>query len=250
MLTIQKISKKYVDSKVISLVACTDGVQLYKSSRKSLWAIHLYLNCLKPIRRYVPDNILIVALYVGDHKPSMQEFFYPLMKELQRINDTKGIMIDSISFMPIISHCCCDLPAKAEVQGTVGHAGYFACGFCMHPGVAVKKDKKSKSYVRYIDRRKEENLRTHEDFIETYEKLNKSSNSVNGIKTISCLVGAEDFDLVNGFAIDYMYCVLLGIMGKMFDLWLNSSNHKNDYYISPKFKQAHFEHKAHFGSFT
>lgn len=238
----KKVSEKYYKSKVISLVACTDGVKLFNSSRKSLWAIHLYLNCLKPVRRYVPDSIIVVALYVGDHKVNMQDFFFPLFTELKRINDAQGILIQkdkqSLRFMPIITHCTCDLPAKADVQGMVGHAGHYACGFCMHPGVAVKKNKESKSYVRYTDRKRTEHLRTHERTIQTYERLTASSKSIEGIKSISCMVGSEDFDLVNGFAIDYMHCILLGVMNKLLDLWLNPSNHKQPYYIGPRLQAA------------
>lgn len=124
--------------------------------------------------------------------------------------------------MAFWSHVCCDLPAKADVQGMVGHAGYFACGFCMHPGVAVRKDSKSKSYVRYVDRERNEQARTHESFIEIYSKLKPQSSSINGIKSISCMVGEESFDLVHGFCIDYMHCILLGVMKKLLDLWLNS----------------------------
>lgn len=234
----KKVEEKYVKSKVISLVACADGVALYNSSKKSLWAIQLYLNCLKPTWRYVPENILVVALHVGDHKPDMQDFFFPLMTELKQIIESGGILVtknhQSMRFTPVITHGCFDLPAKADIQEMMGHAGHFACGFCFHPGVAVKKDTKSKSYVRYIDRGKDEKLRTHEDMIETYSKLKSSSRPINGVKRISCLVGATDFDLIHGFSIDYMHCILLGIMDKLLDLWLNSTNHKQPYYISPK----------------
>lgn len=238
----KKVSKKYSESKVISLVVCADGVKLFNSSRKSLWAIHLYLNCLKPVRRYIPDSIIVVALYVGEHKPNMQDFLFPLMIELNRIKDSGGIVIQkdgkSLCCMPIITHCSCDLPAKAEVQGMVGHAGYYACGFCLHPGIAVKKSKQSKSYVRYVNRKRSERPRTHESMVQIYDKLTASSKSIDGVKSISCMIGSEDFDLVNGFAIDYMHCVLLGITSKVLDLWLNSCNHKQSYYMNPKKQEA------------
>lgn len=164
------------------------------------------------------------------------------MKELEQIKDERGILVTknnlSLSCMPVITHVCCDLPAKVDVQGMVGHAGYFACGYCLHPGVAVKKDAKSKSYVRYVDRKKEEQLRSHESIIDIYSKQKPPFNSINGVKSISCMVGSEDFDLVQGFAIDYMHCILLGVMKKLLDLWLNSTNHKNAYYISPKCQGA------------
>lgn len=89
----QRVSTKYGKHKVISLVACTDGVQLYNKSGKSLWAIQLYLNCLKPERRYKSDQIIVVAFYDGKSKHRIQEFFYPLMKELEQIRYENGFLV-------------------------------------------------------------------------------------------------------------------------------------------------------------
>lgn len=232
----KRVSDKYNESKILSFVTCTDGVALYNSSRKSLWAIQLYSNFLKPMRRYVPNNIMVVALHIGKYKPNMQNFYHPLMMELQRIKDNGGLAITknnvSLSFMPVITHVCCDLPAKADVQGMIGHAGHYACGFCFHPGISLKKDNKGKSYVRYIDRGSDEIHRTHTSMVKTYQNL--GSTAIKGIKSISCMIGEGDFDLVNGFGIDYMHCILLGVSNKLMDLWLNSTNHKQQYYIDRK----------------
>lgn len=45
------------------------------------------------------------------------------------------------------------------------------------------------------------------------------------------MVAAIGFDLINGFGIDYMHCVLLGVMKKLMNLWLDSTNHSKEYYI-------------------
>lgn len=235
----QKVSQKYYGTKILSLTASTDGVALFNSSRQSLWAIQLYAHFLKPNHRYIPRNMIVVALYVGKEKPNMHDFFCPLMKELRRLNDAGGISIEknenTLIFMPVITHCCCDLPAKAEVQGMVHHAGHYACGFCFHPGISVKKDNKSKPYIRYVDRGQDEVNRTHESFLKSYTKLGSlRSIETKGVKSISCLSAAKGFDLTNGFSIDYMHCILLGIMNRLFDLWLNSVNHKQPYYIKRK----------------
>lgn len=75
--------------------------------------------------------------------------------------------------MPSITHFCGDLPAKADVQGMVMHNGHNACGFCLHPGVAVKKDSKSKSVVRYV-RGQNETPRTHAKYLPE-DKINTNS---------------------------------------------------------------------------
>lgn len=47
---------------------------------------------------------------------------------------------------------------------------------------------------------------------------------------MSCMVAAREFDVINSFPIDYMHCVLLGVMPKLFSLWFDSKNHKEPYY--------------------
>lgn len=232
----QKVAQKYSGRKFLSLSASTDGVALFNSSRQSLWAIQLYAHFMKPNDRYIPQNMIVVALYVGKEKPNMQDFFYQLMKEMRQIIDDGGFQIikneKTILCIPIITHCCCDLPAKAEVQGMVGHAGHYACGYCMHPGVSVKQSSKSKPYIRYIKRGQEED-RTHESFVKIYKQA-LSTAKIKGVKSISCLSAAEGFDMALGFGIDYMHCFLLGILNRLFDLWLSPKNHKEQFYIKHK----------------
>lgn len=236
----KKACEKFSGLKILSLVACTDGAQVFNATNKSLWAIQLYLNFLKPSNRYIASNIIVVGLHFAQAKPDMQEFFYPLLKELQQLVKVGGFTVNKNgnlhSFMPVITHCCCDLPAKAEVQGMTGHNGYHACGYCLHPGVAIKKDMKAKSVVRYVKTEKSVNLRSHEEMVNTYGRL--KSTPINGIKKVSCLVALDGFDLINGFCVDYMHAVLLGNMKKLMSLWLDSCNHKEPFYIKPKLQSV------------
>lgn len=48
------------------------------------------------------------------------------------------------------------------------------------------------------------------------------------------MIAARDFNLISGFCIDDMHCVFLGLTRKHLDLWLNSNNHKESFYIKPK----------------
>lgn len=161
----------------------------------------------------------------------MNQFFQPLENELNLIPQTGGLRIEKqYRFMPIITECCCDLPAKCEVQGIVNHNGYNSCGYCDHPGFPVKSTENSKSFIRYTNR----NEPTHQHFLDVYKKCKTFNELMSGIKYVSCLAGAAHFDLVNGFCIDYMHCVLLGVQRKFLDLWLASTHHKMDYHIKPK----------------
>lgn len=227
--------KMYPSSIVLPLTVNTDGARMFNSSNKSIWPIQIYQNYLHPSIRYIPSNILVVGLYSG--KPDMQHFFKPFLKELKRIVEDGGITIhrngENFIFLPIITMFTADLPAKAAVQGIKGHSGYGACSFCLHPGILVKPSQKSKSVVRYL-RKDDVPLRTHDDILKIYKKL--KYEPINGIKTISCMVAAPQFDLVKGFSIDYLHFGLLGIMKKLLDLWLSPKNNAKPYYIT-KVKQ-------------
>lgn len=231
----KKIQIKYKDFFVLPLTVNTDGIKVFNSTSKSLWPIQVCLNFLSPKIRYIPENVLLVALHEG--KPeNITDFFYPFLKELKVIKDNDGMKIEKngkqIKFLPLIISCTADLPAKAEIQGMIGHNGHFGCGYCLHPGVLIKKNSASKSVVRFVAR--ENQARTHDDTLKTYLKLKSANGSVNGIKSMSCMVAADAFDVIEGFSIDYLHFGLLGVVKKHMDLWTNSKNHTEPYYISKK----------------
>ena len=55
--------------------------------------------------------------------------------------------------------------------------------------------------------------------------------SIYGVKGPSVL--SEHIDIVIHVVIDYMHCVLLGVVKQLLDMWLDSSNSSYDYYIGP-----------------
>lgn len=65
---------------------------------------------------------------------------------------------------------------------------------------------------------------------------NTSLRAIKGIKGTSCLVALEDFDLVNGFTIDYMHNVLLGVFKSLLNFWLDPAFKKEMFYIKKKNK--------------
>lgn len=234
----KKVQAKF-QSKVLSIIANTDGAAVFKTIyNKSIWPVYLQQNYLLPSKRFKTSNMILAVIYFGPNEPNMKEIFYPLLLELSQIQKDGGIIVDRSgqkhTFMPILTHCCCDLPAKCKVQGISSHSGYFACGYCLHPGTLIypkqQNYSKSKPYVRYTH---SNNLtRTHTSFLDAYKQF--QFKPILGIRNISCMVAAEEFDLVYGFNIDYMHCVLLGAMKKLMDLWLNSRNHMEEYYIKKR----------------
>lgn len=172
----------------------------------------------------------------------MKDFFKPLLLELEKIHHEGGITVEKsgrrYNFLPLITQCIADLPAKAEIQEMINHNGYNACGYCFHPGISVK-GRKGRKTVRYTRIDGILKLRTHQDFLNTYRKINSMTMQIQptkGIKAISCMIAAVDFDLVNSFGMDYLHCALLGVKKKMLNLWFDAENHKENFYISKRKK--------------
>lgn len=178
--------------------------------------------------------IFIYSIITGKPK-DMNDFFYPMLRELKYIHNEGGIFVEhhgrTHCFMPLILQCSVDLPAKKDVQNMIGPNGYYSCGYCLQKGISVKAHKNAKPHVRLVH---EENvlIRTHENLLNIYGK--PKSFPIYGVTGISCMIAAKQFDLINGFSIDYMHCILLGTMRKLLDLWLNSKNHNESFYINKK----------------
>lgn len=137
--------------------------------------------------------------------------------------------------MPFIVHGTFDLPAKAQCQGINQYNGKNACGYCRHPGVPIQNEKKTTKIYRYIRREQAETPRTHNETISALGKLrDKKLKNIDGFQKMSAFVGLPDFDLIDGFAIDYLHCVLLGVVPKLVGLWLDSRNWKEIFYIKDK----------------
>ena len=51
------------------------------------------------------------------------------------------------------------------------------------------------------------------------------------MKGYSVLHLLEHFDVINGNPVDYMHCVLLGVMKKLLNLWLDSQNHSSEWLV-------------------
>lgn len=121
--------------------------------------------------------------------------------------------------------CTVDTVCKDHVQKKKQFNGYSACSYCYHPGTLI--DGKFVRYTILNDVQK----RTHENALQDMEEAFISGEIINGFKGISPLAALPFFDVINGFAIDYMHTCLIGVVRQLTDLWLESKNHRQGYYI-------------------
>lgn len=214
------------DQKCLSLTFNSDGISLQKSNTLSLWPIQILCNFLPPELRFRRENLIISGLYYGKHKPEFLDFLTPLAEEICELQ-TSGIFINNQMFCVFITHASLDLPAKADVQNTVHHSGYSACMYCLHPGERIGTN------VKYTYTTIQYRARTHNEMIQLMHKVHREKDlkSKDGIKGICPMIICKNFDLVWSFGIDYMHCVLIGVVPKLIEFWLDSSFHKNAFHI-------------------
>lgn len=213
------------DQYILPFTINLDGAKIFNSSKTTLWPIQATQGFLPPNIRFLRENILIIGLYCGNEKPHMETIMLPFAEEMQRLQKN-GIFLWNDgrlhNFIPKVLFCACDIPARAEMQNCKMPSGYYGCPCCQHIGIGVKNEKTKKTYVRFLKTEQPIQLRTHEhalrfgiDFLE-----NGTSIEPKGLKGISCMVAFTNFDLVNGFPIDYMHGTLLGIVKLLMNIWL------------------------------
>lgn len=73
--------------------------------------------------------------------------------------------------------------------------------------------------------------RTRKSLIEDAKKADEQNTSVSGVKGASPLMLIKQFDMSKGVVIDYMHGILLGVVRKLLDLWLQPCHRGNTCYI-------------------
>lgn len=228
----------------LSFVLNSDGVKPKKSNHGTLWPVQLICNVLPPHLRFNKSNIIISDLYYGEKKPDLNDYFGSFAEDIEDIEEN-GITVNDLKFRVYVTHGTFDLPAKSEFQQLTQYNGNFGCGYCTHPGQSVD------GFIRYPFTSTPYPLRTDSQMTCAMHKLDEAESThcssarkrqkkatpqkrrIEGVKGVSTMILFKKFDLVFSFCIDYMHCVLLGVMDDLLELWLSSKNHTKDFYIKP-----------------
>lgn len=219
----------------ISITWNCDGVPLFKNSKQTLWPIRCKINELpEPL---ASRNLIMAALWFGPKKPCMSTFLRPFVTCMNDINVSGGISWQQSSTQTVVQSkvlaivCCADAPAKCMLQGTNQFNGEYGCNYCLHKGEVLSKGNGHVRVYPLQDTMK----RTHNLLISHGDKNVQSKNKHEmGVKTLTPLVLLNKFDMVKGFTIDYMHCILLGIVRQFLDLWLNTKHHEEPWYIGKR----------------
>lgn len=208
-----KLSKSPYD------LTCTfniDGVPVFNSSNSSLWPVQISINEL-PFR-VRKKNILLAGIWFGQSKPNMKLFLPAVIDEMNSLSKVpliwsshEGIRIVSKVFFPL---CSVDSVARCMLQGHTQFNGKYGCNWCRNPGKTIPQGKgHCRAYLPSSTSYKE---RTPE----SYRRLAETGKFKKGIKFYSPLLNLEQFDIVNGFSVDCMHCVFLGVIRSLTNKWL------------------------------
>ena len=138
--------------------------------------------------------------------------------------------------------CVADAPARCIMLEMMQFNGKYGCPCCYAPGETLVFGPKQHSRIYPYDTEHatfgHPKLWTHEETLQ-YGKNVEASHATSkkkepvpefGVKGISLLFGLGIFDVIRGTAIDYMHCVLLGIVKKLIELWFDVS-HKDQVWL-------------------
>lgn len=210
----------------LTLTLNTDGVQIFKSKNKSLWPIQMVCNEIKPDKRFLTKNVIVTGLWYQEGHPPMKLLLKPLLREVNNLK-ASGLIVNILDkeykFNVSIICTSLDAPAKAAVQNIIQFNGFYSCNYCEHPGVTV-------GTVKFPNK---ENVlaRNHTTAITQMIEARDTDKIVCGFKGISALTALADFDIIHGFAIDYLHAVCEGVVKLLLSLWFDTHNFRMDCYI-------------------
>ena len=212
-----------------SLLFNTDGVPIFKSSNYSIWPIYFIINELPYKYRMLKQNCLLGGVWFGSKKPNMQLFLRPLREALHKL-EVIGVRISQFIVCKVILLAgTLDLPAKSLVTNFRQYNGFYGCSKCLQPGNTLSLGPRSHTHVYpYINNPPTRSREQTNIDVKHYLDNGTIRNGVLGPSWFGCL---KYFDLVRGTAIDYMHCILLGIVRRLLGLWLDTRNHNKEYYI-------------------
>lgn len=170
----------------ITLTLNTDGVEVFKSSKNSLWPIQAIINEMDVKDRFKTKNILLLGVFYYHKHPNMQLFLKNTMIELQELKST-GLEVtvgNKIYHFDVNLLCgTFDGPAKAAVQNLTQHNGYHSCHYCEQLGEAVEVNEKGTLQVRYCYKENVEQ-RNHSEALCNMREAAENNKSVKGNRSL------------------------------------------------------------------
>jgi len=185
----------------VDLFFNVDGLPLYRSSSKQFWPI--LGKVFDSVNHTSGSNPFTVAIFHGTSKPmSVDEFLKDFVEEMCLLTE-KGFHFVDRRYDIRVKGFSCDAPARAFIKCIKSHTGYYGCEKCTQKG-------------KYLDGKvtfPECNAlkRSDDSFMkQTQEEHHKAVSPLTRLP----------IGLVQGFPLDYMHLICLGVVKKLIGYWL------------------------------
>lgn len=125
-----------------------------------------------------------------------------------------------------IKPVCCSVDSKARplLLNMKQYNGYYACPWCLHPGIIVERNIKYPSLDYTVEER------TNSNFIDDMLRAHNEQKTVNGIKGPPPILNfCENYPIVSSMSVDYLHAVCIGEGKTLTECML--SDYGKPYYI-------------------
>lgn len=193
---------------VITLTIGIDGVPVSKSPKSEFWPI-LCIVDQAPL-----STPFVAGLYHGSSKPSdLQSYMCHFVEEVKELLGN-GVFVNGRRVRVQVRCVIADAPARSFIKACNPYNAYYGCDKCVIKGKWNRK-------VVFVD--VDCPLRTDDDF-----KEQRFIHHHTGISPFLEL----GLGMVSQFPIDYLHCVLLGVMRRLIHVWLKGD--MREHRIGPK----------------
>ena len=207
------------------LVLCADGVQLFKSSKQTVWPILLAVTNLPPGIRMNAENLILAGIWQGPIKPPMSLVLPPVLEKINHLK-ANGIVVQTPSGLRTVKASLLigvfDLPARAMATNMTQYNGRYSCTYCLDKGEHVSG--------RHLFLPEEEHeTRTIAHVEECAKEAEESGEPVYGVKGTSML--SPHIDITEAVAVDYMHAALEGVTKTLLSTCMDSKYHTRRFYL-------------------
>ncbi|XP_043233095.1 uncharacterized protein LOC122387207 [Amphibalanus amphitrite] len=215
------------DLSALSISWNFDGLLVHETSGASAWPVLATVNELRPEVR--KDQMLMCGIWYGRSKPLWSTMCQPFVDELTSlsthglnwVHPTDGTKVTKV--IPLMTMC--DSPARCMVQAIHQFNGEYGCTWCLQAGTRVATGHgfcRAYPYEEDVPQRTNQSLIRHGQRALT--SMDKHYKGVTSVSPLHLLPPCVELDLVNGFPVDYMHCVLLGVTRQLFCLWFEPND--------------------------
>lgn len=156
-----------------------------------------------------------------------------------------GLVVDNLHIRGILLNAVFDSPARCLFQAMVQFNGFCGCPYCYAPGKSVQTSERGHTLTypfNFENPNGHHELRTHlsntRDGEEAEQKKANGVGNIRGVKGLGFFNYLPNFDIVRGVSVDYMHCVLLGVMKMLMTLWFDKTHRNEHFSISTKAKEV------------